>query len=197
MSELFSTGEAAELAETARRHIEKAIEEGVVEVHRAAPPRMASARPRRLLSEQGIYFVAFLKRCDVEFSKAQKRLIWDRFRTTPPNRLLTARWRLSAGLDVRPGELVRTVRERVQHYARARSRWIESNSAVMGGTPVIKGTRMPVYAVAGRIDHGETVEDIHRDNPDLKREAIEAALAYARANPFVGRPGGKPWRQRA
>ena len=193
MSELFTTAEAAALAETAPRTIEKAIEEGIVEVHRGAPPRMASARSRRLLSEEGIYFVAFMKGCGVEFSKTHKRSIWDHFRSTPSNRLLNAHWRISAGVEVRPGEVVRPVLQRLKWYARARTRWIESNPEILGGTPVIKGTRMSVYSVVGRIAHGEAIEDILQDNPDLDREAIEAALAYARANPLVGRPGGKPW----
>lgn len=196
MPELFTTAEAAALVQTPPRVIEKAIEEGVVEVHRGTPPRMTHARPRRLLSEQAIYFVAFLKGCDIEFSKMHKRRLWSRFKTTPSKRLSAARWRISAGLDVRPGEVVRPVCERVKWYARARHRWIESNPDIMGGTAVVKGTRMTVYSVAGRIEHGDTVADIARDNPDLAVEAIEAALAYARANPLVGRPGGKPWRQR-
>ena len=86
------------------------------------------------------------------------------------------------------------VRDRVVWYARARARWIELNPKIMGGTPVIKGTRVSVYSVLGRLEHGDSIEDVLEDNPDLPREAIEAALAYARANPFVGRPGGKPWR---
>src|SRR5437016_12072783 len=61
------------------------------------------------------------------------------------------------------------------------------------GTPVIRGTRRTVYAVLGRVDHGETIDDILADNPDLTREALEAAIIYARSHPLVGRPGGRPW----
>ena len=64
---------------------------------------------------------------------------------------------------------------------------------VMGGTPVIRGTRVTVYALLGRIEHGETVEDILSDYPDLTSEAIEAAIGYARAHPLVEAPGGRPW----
>jgi uncharacterized protein (DUF433 family) len=64
---------------------------------------------------------------------------------------------------------------------------------IKGGTPVIRGTRMTVYAVLGRVDHGETIDDILADNPDLTREALEAAINYARSHPLVGHPGGRPW----
>jgi uncharacterized protein (DUF433 family) len=71
--------------------------------------------------------------------------------------------------------------------------WIEHNPQVMGGTAVIRGTRMTVYSVAGRVAHGDSIDSILEDNPDLCRDAVEAALAFARANPLVGRPGGRPW----
>src|SRR5438477_4393295 len=45
----------------------------------------------------------------------------------------------------------------------------------------------------GAIDHGETIDDILADNPDLTLEALEAAIVYARSHPLVGRPGGRPW----
>jgi uncharacterized protein (DUF433 family) len=191
--EFFTTAETAELAEIPPGAIEKAIEEGIVKI-RKAPASKGGARVRRLLSAEAVYFVAFLKRCDLEFSREQKRRLWQRFKETPADRLLTVKWRLSAGIEVHPGELLAPVRDRVVRYAGARKRWIERNPGIKGGTPVIKGTRMSVYSLRGRIDHGDSIEDVLGDNPDLPRDAIEAALAYARANPLVGRPGGKPWR---
>lgn len=190
---LFTTAEAADLAETSPRAVEKAIEEGIVEVRRA-PASRAGRRRRRLLSAAGIYYVAFVKKCDLQLSKKHKRDLWGWFKQTPSKRLLTARFRLSPGVDIKPGEVLRPVRNRVARYADARRRWIEVDPKVKGGTPVIKGTRVSVYSVAGRLDHGESVDNILEDNPDLPRDAVNAAAAYARANPLVGRPGGKPWR---
>ena len=73
--EFFTTAEAAELAEAQPGAIEKAIEDGIVEV-RKAPAPTAGARPRRLLSAEGVYYVAFLKRCDLHFSKEHKQRLW-------------------------------------------------------------------------------------------------------------------------
>ena len=193
---LFTTAEAADLAETSPRAVEKAIEEGIVEVRRA-PASKASGRRRRLLSAESIYYMAFLKKCDLQLSKKHKHHLWGWFKQTPSSRLLTARCRLLPGVDIKPGEVLRPIRNRVTWYAGARRRWIEINPKVKGGTPVIKGTRVSVYSVAGRLDHGESVDDIVKDNPDLPRDAIEAAAAYARANPLVGRPGARLWRTQA
>jgi uncharacterized protein (DUF433 family) len=190
--EFFTTAEAAELAETPPSAIEKAIEEGIMEVRKAPAPK-GGARVRRLLSAKGVYYVAFLKRCDIAFSREQKQRLWACFKKTPADRLLDAKWNVSDGIEIHPGKLLSAVRDRVVWYAGARHRWIELNPEIKGGTPVIKGTRMSVYSLRGRIDHGDSIEDVQEDNPDLPREAIEAALAYARANPLVGRPGAKPW----
>lgn len=192
VEELFTTAEVAELAEAPPSAVEKAIEEGIMEVRKVQAPT-AGSRLRRLMSTDGVYYVAFLRRCDLHFSKAHKERLWSCFKETPSERLLTARWHLSAGIEIRPGELLAPVRERVTWYIRARHRWIEVNPDIMGGTPVIRGTRLSVYSVLGRIGHGDGIDDVLEDNPDLPRDAIEAALAYARANPLVGRPAGRPW----
>ena len=68
-----------------------------------------------------------------------------------------------------------------------RDPFIVVDPAIQGGTPVIRGTRMTVYSVLGRIEHGDTVEDILADNPDIARDAVEAAVRYARAHPRAQR----------
>jgi uncharacterized protein (DUF433 family) len=71
--------------------------------------------------------------------------------------------------------------------------FIEIDPEVMGGTPVIRGTRVTVYALLGRVERGDPIEDILYDYPHLKRDAVEAALGYARGHPLVEDPGGRPW----
>jgi uncharacterized protein (DUF433 family) len=58
---------------------------------------------------------------------------------------------------------------------------IVSDPAVMHGTPVIKGTRVPVAAVLGYLSAGETFEDVLKHHPHLTVEDIRACLAYAAA----------------
>jgi uncharacterized protein (DUF433 family) len=64
-----------------------------------------------------------------------------------------------------------------------RDGFVVVDDGVKGGAPVIRGTRITVFSVLGRIEHGETVDDILADNPDLAREAVEAAITYARRYP--------------
>jgi uncharacterized protein (DUF433 family) len=67
----------------------------------------------------------------------------------------------------------------------------------MGGTPLIKGTRVTVYSLLGRIEAGETTDEIASEYPDIPPEAIEAAIIFAKANPMRGRPSGRPWTKAA
>lgn len=49
----------------------------------------------------------------------------------------------------------------------------------MGGTPCIRGLRIPVAAVVGMIAEGMTETEILAAYPDLAREDIHEALRYA------------------
>ena len=49
----------------------------------------------------------------------------------------------------------------------------------MGGVPCIRGLRVPVATVVGMVASGMTNESILAEYPDLEREDIQEALAYA------------------
>lgn len=59
---------------------------------------------------------------------------------------------------------------------------IEWNPRVCNGKPVIKGTRIPLGVILEQIAEGFTWEQLLRDYPELKREDIQAALLFAKAN---------------
>ncbi|MGQ4915965.1 MAG: DUF433 domain-containing protein [Candidatus Asgardarchaeia archaeon] len=56
---------------------------------------------------------------------------------------------------------------------------IEINPNIMGGKPVIKGTRVTVEAILKRLAEGLDVEDVLKDYPYLTKDDIKAAIAYA------------------
>ncbi|ASJ01563.1 antitoxin [Thermococcus gorgonarius] len=56
---------------------------------------------------------------------------------------------------------------------------IEINPRKMGGKPVIKGTRIPVYFILELLANGWSFEDILENYPQLTREDILAAIRYA------------------
>ena len=56
---------------------------------------------------------------------------------------------------------------------------IELNPEVMGGKPVIRGTRIPVELVLRKLGAGLGVEAILAEHPRLTADDIRAAQAFA------------------
>ncbi|MBV9157137.1 MAG: DUF433 domain-containing protein [Acidobacteriaceae bacterium] len=70
---------------------------------------------------------------------------------------------------------------------------VVSDADIMRGTPVFKGTRIPVDLVAEMLAQGATPEEIHNGYPTLSKQNIAMAPLYMRAFPRRGRPSRLPW----
>jgi len=94
---------------------------------------------------------------------------------------------------------VKTVRkeldERLKKLKRAESLIVE-DPETMGGTPVYRGTRIPVGLIADMLKQGATVAEIIEGYPALDRGKIGLASLYLRAFPRRGRPAARPWAER-
>jgi uncharacterized protein (DUF433 family) len=60
---------------------------------------------------------------------------------------------------------------------------------ILSGTPVIKGTRVPVYDVAASVAAGIPMKRLLSSYPSLNREQVELAAIYAEAHPPREMPG--------
>ena len=56
---------------------------------------------------------------------------------------------------------------------------IEINPEIMGGKPVIRGTRVPVETILRKLGAGLAQEAILADHPKLTPDDIKAAQAFA------------------
>lgn len=65
---------------------------------------------------------------------------------------------------------------------------IISDPAIMGGIPIVKGTRLPARMLHARITGGDAIETVIEDYPYLDRETIEAAVLYVEAHPEPRQP---------
>lgn len=192
MPDEFSAREVAELANVPVRAVDKAIEENVL-----AGVRRARGR-RRVLPLHAVPYAAIVARLPLTLSLATKRDLARTLSKRPAARMTAEPLKIAPAVTVDVPALVgHDLAERAARYSRARERHIEINPDVMGGTPVLRGTRMTVYSVLGRLDGGDRIENILEDNPHLTREAVETAALYARTHPLVGRPGGRPWAKAA
>ena len=66
----------------------------------------------------------------------------------------------------------------------------------MRGTPVYRGTRIPVELIAEMLSQGTKPEEILVGYPALDREKVELAPLHVQAFPRRGRPASRPWAKR-
>jgi uncharacterized protein (DUF433 family) len=90
------------------------------------------------------------------------------------------------------GTARRAVENQLKQLARIEA-MIVSDPEIMSGTPVFKGTRVPVDLVADMLAQGATAGEILVGYPTLSGEKIAIAPLYMRAFPRRGRPSRRPW----
>ena len=56
--------------------------------------------------------------------------------------------------------------------------YIVKNNAICGGSPIVKGTRIPVKAIVGYYKMGLSVDDLLDGFPNLTAAQIHDALSY-------------------
>ena len=183
--------ETAALSEVPITTIEKSLETGILRTV-TAPARLRGGATR-YLPIRAVPFFHSLKAANLtDLPVRHKRTIWTHLARLEPMRLGTVEFAFGAMLDLE--RLAADALHNAERYRAARDRYIASDPDILGGTPVIAGTRLTVYAILGRLQGGETVEDLASDYPEVPREAFAAARLYAGAHPLRGRPSGRPWR---
>ena len=90
------------------------------------------------------------------------------------------------------GTARRAVESQLKQLARMEE-MVVSDPEIMRGTPVFKGTRIPVDLVADMLAQGATAEEILEGYRTLSKEKIAMAPLYMRAFPRRGRPSRRPW----
>lgn len=186
MTEALSLTEAAVVTGLKVKEINKAIDNKVVRVSRTRV--IKGIRQARLVPEQELVGLQLEEELSAWISlnarkKIIRKVIADHLTTdfSPSDtlviRISSARDRLASGL-----RKLRRSREMIM-----------SSPDVMGGEPIIKGTRIPVVLISEMMASGTSVEDILDGYPSLSREQVELAVIYAKAYPRRGRPPKRSW----
>jgi uncharacterized protein (DUF433 family) len=180
----YTPAEAAAVAGLPIKTVQKAIDEG--------PFTKAKTRDGRSLKPPDLLYLVTIKKIDAGIRLSNRAKI-DLLKK------LDSSWSKDSSVDLAVGGLIfevkfarRELRNRLSKLQQAR-RMVVSDPEIRGGTPVIKGTRIGVYEIAGMLDQGDTAEDLLEGYPALKREQLELATIYAAAYPRRGRPPRHPW----
>jgi uncharacterized protein (DUF433 family) len=182
---LLSPNEVAALADTSKTIVEKALEQKVL-----GSPRGNRAN-RRLLPLHAVALAAAVKALGRRLTVNDKKLVARELARLSPSALKNAEIEVAPSVVVHVGSLTREAVERAERYATARDFFIQIVKGVQGGRPVIKGTRITVSSIHGRLVSGDSVDDLMEDYPEIPREAFEAAFLYGKTHPQVGRPAAR------
>ncbi len=188
---LLSPNEVAVLAETSNSVVEKALEQNVLRAE------SDQATGRRLLPLHAVALAATVKSLGRRLSVNDKRVVALKLATLSPSALKTAEIEVAPAVILHVGTLAREAVERAERYTRNRDELIDQVEGVMGGRPVIKGTRLTASFIHGRLEAGDTIASLTGDYPDIPREAFEAASIFAKTHPQVGRPVRRKQEQRS
>ncbi|GGK48575.1 hypothetical protein GCM10011322_39470 [Salinarimonas ramus] len=182
MAAMLSVNEVAALADAPRSVVEKALEQRIFSATRSG------TRAERMLPIRSVALAATFRSLGRRLTIADKLQMSRHVETVRLDAMRECRIEIAPALTVDVGALASDAVDRALRYAEARDAYIERVDGVMGGRPVLKGTRITASSVLGRIEAGDTIDDLLDDYPDVPREAFEAAYLYAATHPSVGRP---------
>lgn len=183
MLENLTTNEAAIGAGVTVAEINRAIDRKIL------PINLYSTLANRTVRKDACLWIAFyFETAEWLTSAARLKAIQDGFglcKSWPE--LRNCRVEESRTVEVVFSRIWEDVDRRLTHLKEAQEMVIE-DPEILRGTPVIKGTRIPVYDVASLVDAGTPVQELLEIYPRLKEEQFELASIYAKATPQRGRP---------
>lgn len=189
-TDLLTPAEAAVVASVTVRDINRVIDEKIL------PEGFYSADDGRHVRLIACPLVGFYFRAAKALTAEHRLLLIHRFseritRDTTNRPLASWRdadWTLHDGfLTVSLSEFVADADDRSIRLVAAQDMVVE-DPAILGGTPVIRGTRIPVYDVVASATAGLSRERILAAYPGLDEATLDLVVLYAEANPVRGRP---------
>jgi uncharacterized protein (DUF433 family) len=188
-SELLKTTEAAVVAGVELREVNRVIDEGIL------PNDFVSTTNGRHVFPAGCMLIAFYVGSAGHLTAKERKFVvrtasvrlrgWTR-KTIPTS--LKEDWTVRHEfLSVDFAPFVRSVSERLERLLAA-DKLVSSSPEILSGTPVIKGTRIPVHDVAASVASGMPKNRILAAYPNLDSDKVDLAAIYAKANPARGRP---------
>jgi len=94
-------------------------------------------------------------------------------------------WRVSGAVVIRAGAAHSSLDEEIEKLRRAEER-VTSDPGILNGTPVMRGTRIPVHLIAEMRRQGAPIQEILEGYQPLTAEDVALAVLYAQAHPRRG-----------
>lgn len=180
--ETLTTPEAAVAAGVSVRDINRMVDEHIL------PEDSYSAAGARTFRADACLWIAFY-RATANRLTADARLRMMRNKVVhSPDWESWKHWSIQDDLlTVRFDSLWESVNARLRDLAEARELAVEDEE-ILGGTPTIRGTRIPVHDVAAALNGDMPIDRVLQMYPNLNERQVSLAAVYAKAAPLRGRP---------
>ncbi len=181
--ETLTTTEAAVVAGVSVDDVNRTID------RRILPERLYGTTTVRTLKRDACLWIAFwFETSDWLTPNARQRVILDGSSRCPSwPELRSCKLQESRTIEVGIRDLWDEVDGRFKELQNAQQ-MVEENPEILSGTPVIRGTRIPVYDVANLIEEKTPMDELKELYPRLSEEQFRLASLYAKARPLRGRP---------
>jgi uncharacterized protein (DUF433 family) len=180
----YTPAQAAALTGLKLASVHKAIDGKLIR-----PRARSGAIARRLLSKEQLIFLQLEAEGLRLLPVKTRREIAERIRQSPKVDVLAVGSGTAIVVDVTTAR--RKLETQLKQLARIEDN-IVRDPEILRGTPVFKGTKIPVDLVANMLAKGATLEKILEGYPTLNKEQIDIAPFYMRAFPRRGRPSNRP-----
>jgi uncharacterized protein (DUF433 family) len=181
----YTPAQAAVITRLPLAAVHKAIDNRLI-LPRAA---RSGATVRRLLTKEQLIYLQLEAEGLRLLPVGTRREIAESIQRSPKTEKLPVA--NGTALLIEIGTARRAVESQLKQLAHMKE-MVVSDPGIMRGTPVFKGTRIPVDLVADMLAQGATAGDILEGYPTLSKERIAIAPLYMRAFPRRGRPGRRP-----
>ena len=181
--ETLTTTEAAVVAGVSVDDVNRTID------RRILPERLYGTTTVRTLKRDACLWIAFwFETSDMLTPNARQRVIMEGSNRCPSwPELRSCKLQESRTIEVGIRDLWDEVDGRFKELQNAQQ-MVEENPEILSGTPVIRGTRIPVYDVANLIEEKTPMDELKELYPRLSEEQFRLASLYAKARPLRGRP---------
>ena len=181
--ETLTTNEAAVVAGVSVDDVNRAIDRKIL------PNSLYGTTANRTVKRDACLWIAFwFETADWLTPAARQRVISEGSRRCPSwLELRSCKLQESRAVKVDFSSIWDEVNERWNELSRAQQRVVE-DPEVLSGTPVVRGTRIPVYDVADLVNADTSVDELKELYPRISEERCRLAFVYAKARPLRGRP---------
>lgn len=182
---LFTPAEAGAVSGLKLKAVHNAIDKRIVETV-AKPTKTAPGEKRagrRYLTGEHLVYLRVWRGVGDTLSAERRTRLFAAIAAEPRARTVKADELLLVDVSEARKQVERGVRD-----LEAAEAIVVKDKATLGGEPVFKGTRIPVYGIVAMLDAGASAEELLSGYPKLTGRMIELARVWVSAHPRRGRP---------